>query len=159
MQNSWIVNDYIILAVVNENLNLSKSIDNIACIASRDIISEGSVDSLVSRDIIDCSAKFCFISIEKCCKRLVKTIVVPEIENADVAHIHFGSCIVICDEVKVVGRILIFTIIYVDDGMSLEPCADISELFLYDSYRPEIRIVIVDLIYRVSPAITNAQAL
>ena len=54
--------------------------------------------------------------------------------------------------------VFVVTIVHVDNGVSLEPCAYVSELAVNNTDRPQERIIEVDLVHWVSPAVTNAEA-
>jgi hypothetical protein len=45
------------------------------------------------------------------------------------------------------------------DGLSLEPCEGVSELIGDYAYAVEVRVVLIDLIVRVSPSVTNSDSL
>ena len=75
------------------------------------------------------------MGIEEVSKRLINSIIISEIKNADVAHVNFWSGIIVGEEIKVVGGILIITIVNVNDGVCLVPCTYISKLMSNHSNR------------------------
>ena len=52
--------------------------------------------------------------------------------------------------------LLIVLFVNVDDSIGLEPCASVPETSVDDSNRPEIRVVIVNLVDGVGPAVADS---
>ena len=129
---------------------------DIRCITSGNIRTKCSINFIISRDILQISTKLSFIIVQEFNEALIQTIIISEIENTDISKVYLRGCIIVCDEIEVVCCVLIFSLIDVHDGMGLEPCAYVSEFTFNYSYWPKIRIIIIYLIYWVSPSISNA---
>lgn len=156
MQHACGIDDNIVLPVIDESLDTVEYNDNISSIASRDILPECRIDGLIARDVLDAGSKLGFVLVQEGSERFVKAVVVPEVEDTDVPHVDFGRCVVVCQEVEEVCRLLVFPIVDVDDCVRLEPGAHIAEFAFHDTNGPEEGVVVVDLVDRVSPAITDA---
>lgn len=155
LEDTCCIDDYVILAVVDQDLGGVQHDCDIGGDTSGYILTKSSVDVVVTGQVVDSYAKLGFVLVQKLSKRFVEAIIVPEIEHTDISEVGLRSGIIIGQEVKIISSFLIITIVDVKNSISLEPSADISEFALHYSHRPKIRIIVVNLVYWISPAVTD----
>lgn len=168
VQYSCRIDHEIVLSVIDQDSSPAEGIDDIASIGTHDITLEGIVDIVTARHevyILGDSEVIATV-VEEGGEGGIVLAVLPEVESTHSAPIFVTGVVIVGDEVeegcglyRKEGYVLVVTESDVLDGFGLEPCAGISEFIGDNTHTVQVGIIVVDLVSRISPTITDCDTL
>lgn len=103
------------------------------------------------------STHLIFAIIQKSSIRSINPIIISKIIKTNISHIDLRSSFIICNKIKIICSFLILFLINTNNTISLIPNTNLLKFIFYNSNWPQIRIIIVNLINRINPSISNHQ--